>query len=54
MVVDVFFVHPGNFTSELRTQVVTGILLVISIVGGYWLGSSASSRTKDELIARRP
>lgn len=45
---DVFFVHPDAYTSELRTQIVTGVLMVIGIVGGYWLGSSFGSAKKDD------
>jgi muramidase (phage lysozyme) len=52
LLTDVLFVHPGNYTGELRTQIVTGILVVVSIVGSFWLGSSMSSRTKDEALAR--
>ena len=48
LLVDVFFVHSAAYTSELRTQVVTGVLMVIGIVGGYWLGSSFGSAKKDD------
>jgi hypothetical protein len=51
--VDVFFVHPSAYDGNLRTQIVTGLLAVILMVGGYWLGTSASSAKKDEALARR-
>ena len=54
LLVDVFFVHPENYSGDLRTQIVTAVLLVISIVGGYWLGTSFSSARKTELSNRAP
>lgn len=48
LMVDVLFIHPGNYTGELRTQIVTGVLLCISMVGSFWLGSSFGSARKDE------
>ena len=32
-------------------QIVTGILLVIGMVGGYWIGTSFSSARKTEIAA---
>lgn len=52
MLVDVFFVHPDGYDSNLRTQVVTGVLMVISMVGAFWLGSSISSARKTEIAAQ--
>jgi putative chitinase len=46
--VDVFYVHPDNYDGAIRTQIVTGILMVISMVGAFWLGSSFGSARKDE------
>lgn len=51
LLVDVFFMHPESYDGNLRVQIVTGVLLVISIVGGYWLGTSFSSQRKTELGA---
>ena len=51
LLVDVFFIHPDAYDGNLRVQVVTGVLMVISIVGGYWLGTSFSSQRKTELGA---
>lgn len=48
LLVDVFYVHPASYTGELRTQIVTGVLMVISMVGAYWIGTSFSSARKDE------
>ena len=50
---DVFYVHPDSYSGELRTQVVTGVLAVIMVVGGYFLGSSAGSAKKDEALAAK-
>jgi muramidase (phage lysozyme) len=52
LLIDVFFVHPDNYLSELRTQIVTGVLMVISMVGAFWLGSSFGSMKKTEAGAR--
>lgn len=50
LLVDVFFVHPDSYDGNLRTQIVTGILMVISMVGAFWLGSSMGSQKKDGLL----
>jgi muramidase (phage lysozyme) len=52
LLVDVFYVHSTAYTAELRTQIVTGVLMVIAIVGGYWLGSSFGSAKKTDLMGR--
>lgn len=49
LIVDVLFVHPDNYSGELRVQIVTGLLAVIALVGAYWLGTSFSSQRKTEL-----
>lgn len=54
LLVDVFFVHPDHYASEMRTQVITGVLMVIGVVGGYWLGSSFGSARKTEIQAGQP
>lgn len=54
LLVDVFFIHPDAYDGNLRVQIVTGVLMVISIVGGYWLGTSFSSQRKTELGAVAP
>lgn len=48
LLVDVFYAHPGSYVGELRTQIVTGLIAVIGMVGGYWIGTSFSSAKKDE------
>jgi muramidase (phage lysozyme) len=54
LLIDVFFVHPDNYSSDgLRTQIVTGVLMVISMIGGFWLGTSFSSGKKDDAIIDR-
>lgn len=53
LLLDVFFVHPEAYVGELRTQVVTGLLMIISMVGGYWIGTSYSSMRKTEIGAQK-
>lgn len=48
LLADVFFIHPESYTGEIRTQIVTGVLMVIAMVGQYWIGTSFSSAKKDE------
>lgn len=52
LLVDVLFVHPTNYTGELRVQIVTAVLAVVGMVAGYWIGTSFSSARKTELTAR--
>ena len=53
LLLDVFFVHPEAYVEEIRTQVVTGLLMIISMVGGYWIGTSYSSMRKTEISAQK-
>jgi muramidase (phage lysozyme) len=54
LLVDVFFVHPDSYSADgLRTQIVTGVLMVISMIGGFWLGTSFSSSKNDDAILNR-
>jgi len=53
LAVDVFYVHPEQYGTEIRTQIVTALLAVIMVVSGYWLGTSASSARKTELAASK-
>lgn len=53
LMVDVFYVNPMSYTSELRTQIVTAVLGTIAIVGAFWLGSSFGSQRKDERSAMK-
>ena len=41
---------PG-WSNEIRLQVVTAVLVVISVVSAYWLGSSSGSARKTDIIA---
>lgn len=52
LAIDLFYVHPESYNGELRTQIVTAILLCISIVGAFWLGSSYGSMRKTEAAQR--
>lgn len=42
--VDVYYVHPELYDGNLRTQIVTGVLMVIVSVGAFWLGTSYAQR----------
>lgn len=53
LLVDVFYVHPDTYTENLRTQIVTAVLMVISMVGAFWLGTSFGSQRKTNLLAGR-
>lgn len=53
LLADVFYVHPDTYDGNLRTQIVTAVLLVISMVGAFWLGTSFGSQKKDALLAGR-
>jgi putative chitinase len=52
LLVDVLFVHPESYVGELRTQIVTGVLMVIGMVGGYWIGTSISSQRKTDMLSK--
>lgn len=47
--IDLLFLHAESYDENLRTQITTAVLMVISIVGGFWLGSSFGSQRKDDL-----
>ena len=38
LLADVFYVHPTSYEGPLRVQIVTGVLAVIMVVCGFWLG----------------
>ena len=52
LLADVFYVHPQSYVGELRTQIVTALLAVIGMVGGYWIGTSFSSARKTEIASK--
>lgn len=52
LMVDVFYVHPTAYSGELRTQIVTAALTIVSIVGAYWFGTTRGSERKTELSAQ--
>ncbi len=55
LLVDVFYVHfeSSYYSENIRTQIVTALLAIIMVVGGYFLGSSQGSQKKDEMLARK-
>jgi lysozyme len=42
-----------GWTPEIKLQVVTAVLTVIGMVGSFWLGTSASSQRKTDLMAEK-
>lgn len=53
LLVDVFYVHSAAYNAELRTQIITSVLGVILVVCGYWLGTSAGSVRKTDIMAEQ-
>lgn len=51
LLADVFYVHPDAYDTNLRTQIVTALLMIIGIVSAYWLGSTFGSQKKDAALA---
>ena len=51
LLVDFLFVHADLYKGDIRTQIVTGVLGVIFVVSGYWLGGSIGSARKTDIIA---
>lgn len=49
---DMLFVHPESYSENLRTQIVTATLALLTVVGAYWLGTSASSQRKTDMLAK--
>jgi lysozyme len=47
----VFRVMFGDFSENLQLQVITAVLAIIVLVGGFWLGSSRDSQRKTEIMA---
>ncbi len=42
-----------GWSNDIRLQVVTAVLTVIGMVGSFWLGTSASSQRKTDLMAEK-
>lgn len=42
-----------GWNNEIRLQVVTAVLTIIGLVGSFWLGSTAGSARKTDLLAER-
>ena len=53
LVADMLFMHPDAYQAELRVQIVTAILSLLTTVAGYWIGSSSGSARKTDLLADR-
>lgn len=52
MVVGTVLWAPG-WSNDIRLQVVTAVLTVIGMVGSFWLGTSAGSQRKTDLLAEK-
>ena len=46
---DVLYAHPGNWTPNDRTMVLTLAVAITSAVMGFWIGSSIGSMRKTEI-----
>ena len=46
--VDLMWLHPDSYNENLRTQIVTAVLGLLSIVSAFWLGSSLGSQRKTQ------
>ena len=53
LAVDMLFIHPEAYRDELRVQIVTALLSLLTGVAGYWLGSSSGSARKTDMLAGR-
>jgi hypothetical protein len=53
LVADMLFLHPDNYQDELRVQVVTAVLSLLTVVAGYWIGSSNGSARKTDMLNER-
>lgn len=53
LVADMLFFNPTAYGDELRVQIVTAILALLTVVSGYWIGSSNGSARKTDMMARR-
>lgn len=43
----------AGWNNDIKLQVVTAVLTIIGMVGSFWLGTSASSQRKTDLMAER-
>lgn len=53
MMVDFLFVNPAAYAGQ-REQIITGVMGLLILIGGYWLGSSAGSSRKTEMMGEKP
>jgi hypothetical protein len=53
LVADMLFLHPDAYRDELRVQIVTAILSLLTVVAGYWIGSSNGSARKTDMMAEK-
>jgi hypothetical protein len=54
VVARVLFSTPETFNNEIKVLVITAVITgVLGAITGFWLGSSMSSRSKDDILARR-
>ena len=51
LVADMLFLHPDAYADELRVQIVTAVLSLLTTVAGYWIGSSSGSARKTDMMA---
>jgi muramidase (phage lysozyme) len=53
LAVDMFWAHPTAYDGNLRTQIVTAFLLILTVICGFWYGSSRGSAKKDEELSKK-
>jgi uncharacterized membrane protein YqjE len=53
LVADMLFMHPDTYRDELRVQIVTAVLSLLTVVAGYWIGSSNGSARKTDMMNER-
>lgn len=53
---DMLFLHPEAYDISLRTQVITAVLALLSIVGAFWLGTNftTQSQKREAADTRQP
>lgn len=48
ILVDMLFLNPEVYDVSLRTQIITAILALLSIVGAFWLGTNFTTQRKED------
>ena len=56
IIADMLFLHPDSYDVSLRTQIITAVLALLSIVGAFWLGTNftTQSQKREAADTRQP